>query len=79
MPWYICLWTEETIDHVAQHGITPDEFESVVMKPARTGLTRKTGRHFAEGQLEDGRWIFCVYEQIDETYLEPVTAFEVER
>jgi hypothetical protein len=79
MPWYIFLWRDGIIDHIAQHDISTEEYESVVMRPFLTGFTRKHNRPFAEGQLEDGRWIFCIYNLIDETYVDPVTAFEVYR
>lgn len=78
MAWRICLWDDETIDHVSQHGVSQDDFEFVLANPIREGITRRTGRPYAEGFSADGRWLFCVYEEIDETYVRPVTAYEVE-
>ncbi len=31
MPFYIFHWTDEAIRHIAEHGITQDEFEEVTM------------------------------------------------
>lgn len=31
MPWFGFFWTQEIIDHLAEHGVTPEEFEEVVM------------------------------------------------
>ncbi len=32
MPYFDFLWTEEIIAHLAEHDISPDDFEHVVMK-----------------------------------------------
>jgi len=31
MPWFLIIWTPEIEGHLAEHGVTPDEFEQVVM------------------------------------------------
>ena len=30
MPYFEFLWTDEIIEHLADHGVTVDEFEHVV-------------------------------------------------
>lgn len=31
MPWFDFFWTQEIIDHLAEQGVAPAEFEEVVM------------------------------------------------
>ena len=41
-------------------------------------ISRSSGRPVATGLTPDGRLIFVVYEQIDESTVYPVTAYDVE-
>jgi hypothetical protein len=77
MPFYNFLWTDEIIEHVAQHGLTQDDFEYVVTHPLRRGVSRSSGLPAAWGYTEDGRYVIAVYDEIDELTLLPVTAYEV--
>lgn len=36
MPFYFFVWTPEIIAHLAQHDVTPEEFEQVVTNPRNT-------------------------------------------
>lgn len=38
MPAYIFIWSDETIEHLEEHGVSPDEFERVVQDPDSNGL-----------------------------------------
>jgi hypothetical protein len=33
MPWYHFLWTDEIVAHLAENGVSQDDFEHVVMNP----------------------------------------------
>jgi len=70
------IWTDEIVAHIAEHGISPDDFEHVVCHPASKGLSRSTGLPVAWGRTGDGRYIMVVYEQIDRLTVLPVTAYE---
>ena len=77
MPYYNFIWDEDSEQHVAEHGITIEEFEAVVSNPESTGTSRSTGRPMAFGYTDDGREIACIYEVEDGFDVFPVTAFEV--
>ena len=77
MTYYDFLWSRPIIDHIAEHGISQNEFETVVCHPERQGFSRATGLPAAWGYTTDGRYIFAVYEEIDDVTLLPVTAYEV--
>ncbi len=77
MPYYFFVWNEEIIAHLAEHGVSPDDFESIVCDPLSTSVSRSTGRPIAFGLSGDGRRIMCVYELADQNTVIPVTAYEV--
>jgi hypothetical protein len=77
MPYFDFIWTDEIIKHLAEHGISQDDFERVVCHPLNKGLSRSTGLPAAWGHTRDGRYIIAVYEQIDPMTILPVTAYEV--
>ena len=76
MAWYEFQWTNEIIEHLAEHGITPEDFEYVVSNPDRRAKSRSSGRPMALGETPDGRFIVCVFEWIDDMTIEPVTGYE---
>lgn len=77
MAFFNFLWTDEIVEHVAEHGLTQDDFEHVVSNPTRRGNSRSSGLPASWGYTEDGRYIIAVYEEIDDMTILPVTAYEV--
>ena len=77
MPYYEFHWNEEIIEHIAEHGISRDDFEHVVCNPLTKGFSRSSGLPAAWGYTADGRYMMAVYEELDEVTLLPVTAYEV--
>ena len=65
------------MEHFAEHGISPDDFEQLVCDPLTKGLSRSSGLPAVWGYTADGRYIIAVYEEIDEITILPVTAYEV--
>jgi hypothetical protein len=79
MPYYEFFWLDETIEHLAEHGVEPVEFEEVVSAPDTIGESRSSGRPCCWGETSDGRYLFCVFEKLDELTILPITAFESRR
>lgn len=77
MALYNYIWTDEIVEHVAEHGVTPEDFEYVVNNPDFVGASRSSGLPAVWGYTEDGRFIMAIYDQLDESTLIPVTAYEV--
>ncbi len=77
MPDFEFLWTDEIVEHLAEHGITQDDFEQVVCEPKSKGMSRSSSLPGAWGYTDDGRYIMAVYEQLDEITILPVTAYQV--
>ena len=77
MPYFEYLWTDEVIAHLAEHGVSQEDFQEVVSNPRRVGVSRSSGRPCCWGETVDGRELFCVYEYLDDLMILPVTAYEV--
>lgn len=81
LPWYDVIWNYEpggNVEHVAEHGLTPEEVETVICNPLEKKISRSSGRPVATGYTPDGRLILVVYEEFDDITVYPMTAFEVE-
>jgi uncharacterized DUF497 family protein len=67
--------------HVGEHGLTPDEVESVLRDPnASHDVSGSTGRPVVFGMTNTGRYIVVVYEVLnpdDPLIARPITAYEV--
>jgi hypothetical protein len=72
-------WTAEIIEHLAEHDVSSDDFEHVVQNPYALGSSRSSGLPCCWGDTLDGRSIICVFEEIDDMTILPVTAYEVPR
>ena len=78
MPYYFFVWNDETIEHLAEHGVSMADFERVICNPEETGVSRSSGREIAFGYAADGRYLLCAYEHLDEDTILPITAYVVE-
>jgi hypothetical protein len=69
-------------DHIADNGITIEEYEEVLDSPSATDtVSRSSGRPARIGRTSTGKDIIIVFElgeDDDYVVLRPVTAFEIE-
>jgi uncharacterized DUF497 family protein len=77
MPYYEFVWTDDLAQHIAEHGVSQDDFEYVICNPASEGYSRASGLPVAWGYTQDGRYVIAVYEQLDAMTILPVSAYEV--
>lgn len=81
MTWLGYLWfdgEDGNIEHVVEHGLTPDDVEYVLENFTAESTSRSSGRPIRFGFTPDGRYIAAVFEWIDDVTIFPITAFEVE-
>ena len=81
MPWFDFIWDEElggNVEHVKEHGLRPEDVEEVVQQPETNEKSRSSGLPSVKGHTPDGRYIFVVYEQIDDMTVYVVSAYEVD-
>jgi hypothetical protein len=83
MAGIIALWDldddpEGNVMHIAEHGIAPIEVDEVLNNPIGHDISESSGRPLIFGYTAAGRLLVVVYEEIDEDYVYPVTAYELE-
>ena len=77
MAYYFFVWTPEIIAHLAEHEVTPEEFEDVVSESDYEDVSRSTGNRIAFGRTSAGRFLCCVFKRFGNEMIEPVTAYDV--
>lgn len=81
MPHVEVIWTEGpdgNSEHLAEHGISPEEAEEVLRDPTFTGESRRSGRPIVIGTTRSGKKILVVYDILDRLTVFPITAYEVD-
>ncbi|MBA4063881.1 MAG: hypothetical protein C0501_09250 [Isosphaera sp.] len=66
--------------HVAEHGLTPEEVDGVLLDPALpVGVSQSSGRPCKFGWTSTGKHIIVAWDVVDEDPLAvyPITAYEV--
>lgn len=53
------IWTPKNVEHIAEHGITPEEAAHVVLNG--TAIRMADAKWLARGQTEAGRYIQAIY------------------
>jgi hypothetical protein len=74
------IWPEERIDHIARHGVTPDEVEEVCFGEPLVLRAKSQGKnpvYYVLGQTEAGRYLFCVIIRFPDGKGYPVIAREM--
>jgi len=69
-------WDDNNIEHIAQHGVTPQEVEDVCF--GFHIYVREDGQRFViSGQSASGRYLNVVVERVGKGAFKPITAFEM--
>ena len=67
------LWDKENLEHIAQHGVTPEEVEEVFEEGCEVRKVWKD-RYAALGQTAAGRYLFVVFAHRGRGRIRPITA-----
>ena len=71
------IWPDERIEHIAEHGVTPNEFEeactegSLFIRATSEGVNPV---YYVLGQTTAGRYLFCVVIRFPDGRGYPVSA-----
>ena len=65
------------VQHCAEHGITTNEIEEVLLNATDREVSHSSGRPVVFGDTSTGRQIMVVYEEVDADTVYPITAYEV--
>jgi hypothetical protein len=78
LPWYHYIWTDDAVEHLAEHDVTPDDFEWVMEHEVSKGISASSGRPVVYGYLPDGRYVVAIFELLDDGVTAiPITCYEV--
>jgi uncharacterized protein len=70
------VWPQE---HIARHGVTPDEFEQVCRGDSLIQKSKgKNPVYYARGQTEAGRYLVCLVIRFPDGRGYPITAREMD-
>jgi hypothetical protein len=71
------IWPEDRIDHIARHGVTPEEVEETCFGRALVQRAKSLGEspvYYILGRTAAGRYLFCVVIRFPDGKGYPVTA-----
>jgi uncharacterized DUF497 family protein len=74
------IWPEDRIEHIARHGVTPEEVEYVCFGKSLVRRAKSEGEnpvYYVQGQTEAGRYLVCVIIGFPDGNGYPVTAREM--
>lgn len=77
----IIIWNPEpggNLEHIAEHDLTPEDIEDVLLAPLGHAVSRSSGRPIVYGFTMTGRYILVVYDKIAEDTIYPVTAYDLQ-
>lgn len=69
---------EGNVQHIAEHDLTKEEVEEVLLDPERRSTSRSSGLPIVFGTTSAGRHVAVVFQEIDADTAKPVTAFEID-
>ena len=77
------IWDTEddlrgNVQHVAEHGLTPEDVEDVLFGIQELDTSRSSGSPIAFGFTSGGEYICVVFEWVDDETVYPVTAYPLE-
>ncbi|HEV2350191.1 MAG TPA: hypothetical protein VG028_10150 [Terriglobia bacterium] len=76
------IWPTDRVDHIARHGVRPEEVEEVCFGQALIQRAKSAGKnpiYYVLGPTKAGRHIFCVVIQFPNGKGFPVTARSMTR
>ena len=78
MAFFFFIWDDDMLEKLAIREISMEDVEEIISHPDEVTTSRSSGRPAAIGFTAAGRRLLCVYEQIDDETVQPVSAFEIE-
>jgi uncharacterized DUF497 family protein len=66
-------WDEQNTDHMARHGVGPDEAETVLDNVPFL-LRTEDGKYLAYGQTDEGRYLLVVFVRKPSSLVRVITA-----
>ncbi len=71
------VWTDDRIEHIARHSVSPEEVEEACFSRSFVQRAKSQGQnpvYYVLGQTDAGRYLFCVVIQFPDGKGYPITA-----
>jgi uncharacterized DUF497 family protein len=81
MKIYKIIWPSDRVDHIAKHGISPEEFEEACFGNPFVLRSKSEGQnpvYYAYGQTIAGRYLLCIVIEFPDGNGFPVTARDMD-
>lgn len=81
MAWQYIIWDPTpggNVEHIEEHDLLSDEVDYVLQNYESASLSNSSGRPCVFGYTPDGRYIVVIYEEVDQSTVIPITAYEVD-
>lgn len=78
MQHVLLIWNDDIEEYITQHGVTPEEFEQVVLNSREVRTSHSSGRPMVFDPTSTGKYLACVFEYVDADQVIPVTAYKVD-
>ena len=66
------------VQHISEHGVTPEEVEQVLGNVTLLDVSRSSECAIAIGETQAGRELVVAFEEVDENAFYPITAYDLE-
>ncbi|MBI1882751.1 MAG: BrnT family toxin [Chlamydiae bacterium] len=71
-------WSEESIEHIARHGVLPEEVEEVCRSSFQCKERGRGGFYYVTGQTHAGRYLFIVVRYLGHRKVKVITARDMD-
>jgi hypothetical protein len=74
------VWSDDTVEHISRHAVTPKEFEQYCFGRSIFRRAKSEGMnpvYYAYGQTDSGRYLLCIFIKFPDGNGYPVTAREM--
>ena len=69
-------WDDHNIEHIARHGVSPQEVEEVCFG-LHICMKERVDRYVLSGKTPDGRYLIVVIQRLHADAFRPITAFDM--
>jgi hypothetical protein len=69
-------WDDDNVEHIARHGVNPQEVEDVCFG-FHIYIRESSKKYIISGQSANGRYLNVVIETVGKQVFRPITAFEM--
>ncbi len=71
-------WDEDNIEHILNHGVTPEEIEEIAFEGVPYIRKGREGKRYLYGKTIGGRYLFVVYMFVGKGEVRVITARDMD-